>query len=196
MAQEQSRGQISLRSRLVQHAAILGGVLLCLWLVELSDLLFWHGRLDGMGIYPRSWRGLRQILLSPFLHNGFGHLLANSVPLLVLGWLVMVHRVWDFVVVSLVAAIVSGLGIWLFGQSNTVHIGASGVIFGYLGFLLGRGYFEHSASAVILALAAGFFYGGMLWGVLPGQPGISWLGHLFGFVGGGLAAYLLADRDS
>jgi membrane associated rhomboid family serine protease len=195
MAPGQSRGQIPLHSRLVQHAVILGGLLLCLWLVEIADRLFWHGRLDGLGIYPRSWRGLGQIWISPFLHYGFGHLFANSIPLLVLGWLVMVRSLPEFVIVSLVAVLVSGLGIWLFGQSNTVHIGASGVIFGYLGFLLLRGYFEHSAAAVFLALAAGFLYGGMMWGVLPGQPGISWLGHLFGFVGGGLAAYLLADRD-
>ena len=94
-----------------------------------------------------------------------------------------------------VSALVSGLGIWLFGGSRTIHLGASGVIFGLLGALLARAYFERSWAALGLALVALFLYGGMLWGVLPGTLGVSWLGHFFGFVGGALAARMLADED-
>jgi membrane associated rhomboid family serine protease len=89
--------------------------------------------------------------------------------------------------------LVSGLGVWLFGASG-VHVGASGLIFGYLGFLLLRGYFERNFPSILLSLIVGFLYGGAIWGVLPTQPGISWEGHLFGFIGGVLAARLLARR--
>jgi membrane associated rhomboid family serine protease len=82
--------------------------------------------------------------------------------------------------------------VWLFGGSRTIHLGASGVIFGYLGFLLLRGFFERNLLSIGIGLVAGFFYGGMLWGVLPLQPSVSWLGHLFGVMGGGLAAHLAA----
>jgi len=92
-----------------------------------------------------------------------------------------------------VSALVSGLGIWLFGASNSIHIGASGLIFGYFGYLVARGYFERSFTALLLAVIALILYGGILMGALPGQPGVSWQGHLFGFAGGILAAYLLAS---
>ena len=95
---------------------------------------------------------------------------------------------------GLLAALVSGLAIWLLGGPRTVHLGLSGVIFGYLGYLLCRGYFERSAFSLILAILALLLYGGMLWGLLIWQPGVSWLGHTFGFLGGGLAAYQLVNR--
>ncbi len=174
------------------HLIVLGSLLALLWLIELADQLFWHEGLDFLGIEPRTMAGLRHILFAPFLHKGFSHLLANTLPFLMLGWFVMLRGVGEFFLVSLISALVSGIGIWLFGMPATVHIGMSGVIFGYLGFLLGRGYFERSATAIGLALVVGLLYGSMVWGVLPLQPNVSWLGHLFGFVGGALAAYLLA----
>lgn len=174
------------------HVIVLGSLLALLWLVELVDQLFWREGLDFLGIEPRTMAGLRHILFAPFLHKGFSHLLANTLPFLMLGWFVMLRGVGEFFLVSLISASVSGIGIWLFGMPATVHIGMSGVIFGYLGFLLGRGYFERSAIAIGLALVVGLLYGSMIWGVLPLQPNVSWLGHLFGLVGGAFAAYLLA----
>jgi membrane associated rhomboid family serine protease len=165
-----------------------------LWFLEFLDQVILRGSLDGFGIRPRTWSGLGQILIAPWLHVGFGHLAANTLPLIVLGWLVMLRRTRDFIVVAFVSALVSGLGIWLFGGVHTIHLGASGVIFGLLGALLARAYFEHSWAALGLAIVAGLLYGGMLWGVLPGTPGISWLGHFFGLLGGVLAARLLADE--
>ncbi|MCB0161328.1 MAG: rhomboid family intramembrane serine protease [Caldilineaceae bacterium] len=179
---------------LIQHAVILGGIVLVLWAVEVLDRMVFAGALDLYGISPRTWVGLRNIAISPFLHAGFGHLFANTLPLVVLGWLVMLRNTRDFFVVTFIAAVISGLGIWLFGASNTVHIGVSGVIFGYLGYLLWRGYLERSVVAIVLAVMALFFYGGMLWGVLPGREGVSWLGHLFGFAGGMVAAYVVTER--
>ena len=130
----------------------------------------------------------------PFLHRGFGHLVANTIPIVVLGWLVMLRRTADIFTVAAVTLIVGGLGIWLFGASNSVHVGASGLIFGFFGFLLARAYFERSPASIALAAVVLLLYGGIIWGVLPGQVGVSWLGHLFGFIGGILAAYLLSRR--
>jgi membrane associated rhomboid family serine protease len=188
--------QLSRASRhLGRHVAILATIVAILWAIEVVDRILFGGNLDGFGIRPRTWSGLGQILIAPWLHVGFRHLAANTIPFIILGWLVMVRHTRDFVVVTLVSAVVSGLGIWLFGGANTIHLGASGVIFGLFGALLARAYFERSWAALGLALVAGFLYGGMLWGVLPGTPGVSWLGHFFGFVGGVLAARMLADED-
>lgn len=183
----------NVRSELVNHLFVLGSLLLLLWLVEMVDQLFWQGTLDFYGIQPRTRLGLRNILLAPFLHKGFNHLLANTAPFLVLGWFILLRGIRRFILVSVIVALVSGLGVWLLGRPATIHVGLSGVIFGYLGFLLFRGYFERSSQAIGLAIVAGFLYGGMIWGVLPLQPNVSWLGHLFGFVGGAWTARQLTQ---
>ena len=181
---------------LKSHIYVLGSIILFMWLLEVADQFIFGTRLDGFGVRPWSIDGLRGILFAPFLHAGFGHLIANTVPFLVLGWLVMIKQVRDFVLVTFIVMIISGLGIWFFGSPISVHLGASSLIFGYFGFLLLRGYFERSPRSIFFSVIVAVFYGGLLWGVLPGQAGISWQGHLFGFVGGGLAAYLMAERPS
>lgn len=177
-----------------RQAMTLGVIVAIFWLVEILDWIFFHGSLDTLGVRPRSLIGLRGILFAPFLHANLGHLLANTFPFLILGWFVLVRRERDFVVVSVIAAVVSGLGIWLIGPSRSIHIGASGIIFGYFGYLLLRGYFERSLSSVLWSVLVVFLYGGMLFGVIPRAAGVSWQAHLFGFIGGGLAAYLLVNR--
>jgi membrane associated rhomboid family serine protease len=183
---------VNLRRRLLKQGIILGTVVGFLWLLEIVDALLLHGMLDGFGIAPRSLLSLPAVLLAPLLHAGFGHLLANTIPFIVLGWLVMWRRTSDLFVVALASAVASGLGVWLFGGANTIHLGISGVIFGFLGYLLARGYYERSMGAIGLAVVAFFLYGGILWGVLPLQQGVSWQGHLFGFVGGVVAAYVMS----
>jgi len=165
------------------------------WSVELVDRVAYSGSLERFGIHPRDVPGLWGVLVAPLLHVGWVHLLANTGPFVVLGWLVMLRRISDFLVVTALAMLIGGLGVWLFGAPNSIHVGASGLIFGYLGYLLARGYFERSLWAVLLAVAALLLYGGVLWGVLPGQRGISWEGHLFGFVGGVAAARLLVPSS-
>ncbi len=165
-----------------------------LWAIEGVDALTPATSSDLYGIQPRTADGLRHIATAPFVHANFAHLSANTVPLVVLGLMVLLSGFQAFVVVSVVAALGSGLGVWLLGGGNTVHLGASGVIFGYLGFLLAAAWFQRSAAAIIVALIAAFLYGGMLWGVLPGQEGVSWLGHFFGLVAGIVAAYLLRKK--
>lgn len=173
---------------------ILGGLTVLLWSIHLVNFGLFGGRLILQGIYPRQLDGLQGIIWAPFLHGSFSHLVANTLPLLTLGGLIMLGEASDFIVVTVVSAVISGLGTWLIGAPNSVHVGASGVIFGYFGYLLLRGYFDRSAFAITAAILVIIFYGGFLWGVLPTQPGVSWEGHLFGFIGGGLAAWILAKR--
>lgn len=165
-----------------------------LYLIELVDVVL-PADLDQNGIWPRSIDGLDGILWAPLLHSGWGHLLANSLPFVVLGWLVLSSGLGGFIGVTAVIWIFGGLGTWLVGAPG-VHVGASGVIFGWMVFLLVRGFFQRSFGQVLVAVVLFFYWGGMLWGVLPGQPGISWEGHLFGALGGLLAARLVAKRTS
>ncbi|MEM9541815.1 MAG: rhomboid family intramembrane serine protease [Cyanobacteria bacterium P01_E01_bin.42] len=144
--------------------------------------------LGQYGIIPHNPIGLRGILFAPFLHGGFGHLIANTIPFLVLGWFVMLQETNDFFIVTAIVMIVAGLGTWVFGQPCSFHIGASSLIYGYLGFLLFRGYYERNFTSIALSILVFFMYGGVIWGILPSQPGISWQGHMFGFIGGIIAA--------
>lgn len=181
----------ALTRELKTQGTILGGLVGVMWALEIVDLAL-GGALNSFGIRPHSLIGLRGIFFAPFLHGNFAHLIANTIPFLVLGWFVMLQETSDFFIVSAIAMLVGGLGTWLFGSANSVHIGASGVIFGYLGFLLARGYYERNIPSIFLAIIVGVFYGGAIWGIFPGQIGISWQGHLFGFIGGILAARLFA----
>lgn len=176
------------------QAFILGGFIATFWILEIIDTFFMKGALNYYGIRPRNIHWLEGILFAPFLHGDFLHLAANTLPFATLGWLVMLQETSDFFIVTGITALVSGLGIWLFGESHTIHIGASGLIFGYLGFLLLRGYFQRNFISIILSAIVGFLYGSLLWGMLPSLPGISWEGHFFGFVGGVLAARMLSRR--
>lgn len=179
-----------------QHIRILGGFVALLWALELFDLYLLNGWLDQFGIWPRHLIGLRGILFAPLLHHGIGHLLANTVPLFTLGWLIMLRETSDFFVVSLITLVVSGVGTWIFGSPNSIHVGASGLIFGYFGFLLSRGYFERSMSSIALSVIAILFYGSLIWGVLPTDDAVSWQGHLFGFIGGVVSARLLSEPSN
>ena len=168
---------------------ILLGFIAVFWLVELVDLYILQSyKLDRFGIIPREIIGLRGIIFAPFLHGNLPHLIANTIPFLTLGWLVMLQETTDFWRVTAVTMLVGGAGVWLIGQPDSIHIGASILIFGYLGFLLFRGYFQRNAPSIALSIIVGIFYGGLIWGVLPTRAGISWEGHLFGFLGGVIAA--------
>ncbi len=156
-----------------------------LWVIQVVNAVVFGGGLNHFGVVPRSITGLTGILFAPFLHASFGPLTATTVPFLLLGWLVPARKRLDFWVVGAASALTAGLGAWAFGGAGTVHIGASGVIFGFLGFLMGRGLFERRAGTMVLSLAVTFFFGGMLWGLLPMlNPGVSWQSHLFGWLGG------------
>jgi membrane associated rhomboid family serine protease len=169
-----------------------------LWALEILDFVVFNGGLDQYGIHPREFEAiaLSGILFAPLLHGGFGHLIANTIPFVTLGWLTMIQETSDFYIVSIVSAVVGGLGVWLFGEPNSVHIGASILIYGYLGFLLLRGYFQKNFPSIALSVFVAVVYGGLIWGVFPSQMGVSWQGHLFGFVGGAIAAKMVAKEKN
>jgi len=165
------------------------------WVVEILDVFIFHGSLDRYGVQPHSVIGLRGILFAPFLHGGFGHLVANTIPFITLGWLTMIQDTNDFYIVSIVSALVGGMGVWIFGSPDSVHIGASILIYGYLGFLLLRGYFQKNFPSIALSIFVAIAYGSFIWGVFPSRIGVSWQGHLFGFIGGAIAAKLVAQEN-
>ncbi|MGI8756316.1 MAG: rhomboid family intramembrane serine protease [Acidimicrobiales bacterium] len=160
-----------------------------MWTEEVVDLLP-HTNFDQWGIRPRQVVGLVGIPLAPFLHAGFGHLIGNTVPFLVLGCLIAASGLVRYLQVSALIAVVSGVGTQLVDPAHTDHIGASSVVFGYLTYLLARGFYQRNVGYLIVGVVVLFFYGGILWGVLP-HEGISWQGHVFGAVGGVVAARVL-----
>jgi membrane associated rhomboid family serine protease len=178
------------------QAAILLSFVGTLWVLEVVDTVLLMGALDAYGIRPRSVIGLRGILLAPFLHGGLTHLIANTGPLLILGWFVMWRRTRDWFYVVAVGSLIGGLGVWLVGGGNSIHIGASIICFAFLGYLMLRGFFDRRIVPIIGSIAVAVAYKGVLLGMLPGHQGISWEGHLFGFVGGVVAARMLAKSSS
>lgn len=146
------------------------------------------GALLRFGIVPRTEAGLIGIVAAPFLHANLDHLIANTLSFLLFGWLVMLRDRRHFAAVTVTAALCSGLAAWALGPPLSIHVGASGVIFGYLGFLLLSGWYARSLGSIALSVLVATVWGGMVFGVLPGAPGISWQGHLGGFVGGVIAA--------
>lgn len=186
--------RVGARSRIptaLQAIALFVGLL---YVVELVDTLVGN-RLDAAGVQPREVDGLDGILFAPLLHGGWAHLVANTLPLLVLGFLILLGGVTRWLAVTAIVWVVGGVGVWLTGAQDSVHIGASVLAFGWLAYLLLRGIFSRSPGQVVVGIVLLVMYGGLLVGVLPGTPGVSWQGHLFGAVGGGVAAWWLGRRD-
>ena len=163
-----------------------------LWLLEIADTLL-ANRLDSYGIRPLVDEGLIGIAFAPLLHVGFGHLISNTLPLLVLGYLIAVSGVRTWVKVTAIVWIVGGLGTWLTGGPGTIHLGASVLVFGWLSYLLVVGFLTRRPMQIAIGVVVFLLYGGALLGVLPGQPGVSWQGHLFGAIGGVIAARSVAS---
>lgn len=153
-----------------------------MWLVEIVDSLVLDDRLQGNGIGPRRIEALDGVLWHPFLHSGFRHLMSNTVPLAVMGALIGLQgrRYWATITVG--TAVIGGFLVWLLA-GGTNHIGASGIVFGYFGALLGAAWKTRRPAALAPALVAIFLYGTILVGLLP-LEGISWEGHLAGLVVG------------
>ncbi len=172
---------------------LLFGTVAIAWALEILDF-FLVGTLDRFGIVPRNLSGLFGVPVSPFLHLGFGHLISNTLPFLVLGGIVLMGGRKIFLTSTLFILGVGGGALWTIGPGATNHIGASLLVFGYLGFLLARGIVERSSFWIIVSLVVLVFYGGMIGGLLPGKEGVSWQGHLFGFISGILAARVMFTR--
>ena len=180
----------SVRDALKAHVVVLGGTLAVFWAVFVVNLLL-GGSLLSLGIIPRTMIGLRGILFAPFLHASLSHIAANSIPFVALGWMVMLRDERHFIPVTLAGMLGSGLMAWLLGAPGSVHIGASGVIFGYLGFLMLTGWYTRSFGSILLSVIVTLVWGSLVFGMMPGSPGISWQAHIGGFLGGVVAARTL-----
>ncbi|MCW2736278.1 MAG: Rhomboid family protein [Nocardioides sp.] len=177
-----------------QQAALLtGGFVALLWMLEIVDASSGHP-LDAYGVQPRSEDGLVGVAVAPLLHFGFEHLVGNTVPVLVLGFLTLATGIARGLAATAIIWVVGGLGVWLFAQPGSNHAGASVLVFGWIVFLVVRGFLNRRPTEILIGVAVFLLYSGALLGVLPGQPGVSWQGHLFGAVGGFLAARVLTTR--
>ena len=184
-----------LRDGLQTRAAALGAVVGSIWVVRLLDMLLpGAGSAAGHGIVPRTLYGLEGIPLAPLIHSSLAHLVANTIPFILLGALVLLRGVFEFVFVILTTALVAGAGTWLFGAPNTEHVGASGVVFGLFGYLLFRIIFDRRLSSAVITLLVAILYGAAMMRSLIPEETISWSGHFFGFLAGILAARLRYPR--
>ncbi|MEV1167059.1 rhomboid family intramembrane serine protease [Nonomuraea sp. NPDC049784] len=187
------RGAGSLLSGALSALLVVVAMLAVMWVVEGVDF-FLNGTLDReFGIIGWEPDGLIGILFAPFLHGGFGHLMANSLPLLILGFLAGLRDLRKFLWASVLIILIGGFGTWL-TSPGVYTVGASGLVFGYFGFILARGLFDRRLLDIVIAVGVGIAYWGILAGLLPNQQGISWQGHLFGLIGGVVAGWVLRRK--
>lgn len=160
--------------------------LVIIWTVYIVDTIL-PIDLRGFGIIPRNIHGLIGIAFAPFLHTNLSHIVANSIALFILLGITYSYNRKLAIGAIIMIIIVGGLGVWVFG-ANSIHIGASGLIFGLIGYLLFIGIYRHDAKAILISIIVAIFYGITLLMLLQVQQGISWSGHFFGFIGGIYAA--------
>jgi len=162
-------------------------VIISLWIILIISYIF--PSIKQFGIRPRVLIGLIGIIFSPILHNSFNHLLANSISLLVLGSIFLMFERKLSLLILINIIIIGGIGTWLIGRSNFVHIGASGVIYGIIGYLLSLGLFKKNLKAIFISIVVFILFGGAIWGIIPvGNTILSWESHLCGFLAGILTA--------
>ncbi|MEV4877404.1 rhomboid family intramembrane serine protease [Streptomyces cyaneofuscatus] len=175
-------------ARALTAGLLMVGWVALLWILEGIDVATGHA-LDTYGISPREIAELRDVVPAAFLHSGWEHVASNSVPLLVLGFIAALGGLRRFAAVVVTIILISGVGVWLTAPAFTVTLGASGVVFGLLGYLLVRGFVDRRPWDVLIGIGVAVVYGSLLWGVLPTDSGVSWQGHLFGLIGGVAAAF-------
>jgi membrane associated rhomboid family serine protease len=178
-----------------QGLVLVAGMAAVMWVLEVIDQVFSGADLDQYGIRPHDAPdGLLGIAAAPFLHAGFGHLIGNTIPFLVLGAMIALSGLARVASTTVIVALVGGLGVWLFAPTGTDHIGASGIVFGYATYLMARGIFSRNLLHLGVGLVVIAVYGTtLLFGLAP-RDGISWQGHLFGGIGGVVAARALDSR--
>ncbi|PXX61476.1 membrane associated rhomboid family serine protease [Nocardia tenerifensis] len=175
----------------LRAGVLTAGFVALLYGIEGVDTLD-HNELNNAGIHPREADGLWGILFAPVLHANWPHLVGNTLPVLVLGFLALLAGIGRGLAATAIIWVIAGIGTWLTGATGSVHLGASVLVFGWLTFLISRGWFARNVGQILLGLVVLALYGSLLWGVLPGQDGISWQGHLFGAMGGVVAGWVLS----
>lgn len=164
------------------------------WLIFVVNNLLWNGHLNSYGIIPRHLGGLLGIIWAPFLHASFEHLAANTLPLLILGAIICARNRFEFAMIAAAGTLLGGGLTWLFARSAS-HIGASGLIFCFFGYLASLAYFQRTFGTLILSVVCLFAYGGMLKGILPTSTAISWESHVAGLVAGIVLAWVGSKRN-
>lgn len=177
------------------RATVLFVLIAVMWIVRAASAVI-PGHFLSAGIVPREVNSLTGILTAPFVHISFRHLIANSIPLFVLGTLVLLRGLTEFAIVVQLSVLIGGAGTWLFGMSGSQHVGASGIVLGLMGYLLFRAAFDRKFSSIVITLVVALVYGTALALSLVPQQDISWSGHFFGLLGGITAARVLARRTS
>jgi membrane associated rhomboid family serine protease len=163
-----------------------------MWMIHIAQVIM-GVRFIGLGVYPRKLEGAIGILSAPFIHGSFQHLISNSVPLFFLITLLfLAYRRSSWIALTLIY-IGTGIGMWLFVRPS-FHIGASGVVYGLVSFMFWTGVFRKNIRSIAISLAILFLYSGYIWGIFPGEPGVSWDGHLIGAIVGIMVAYLLRGQ--
>ncbi len=181
-------------TRIVESLLIPGGFVVCLWIILIIQQAFNLNFPYEFGLYPRTVSGLIGIITSPLIHSGYPHLLSNTFPLFMLSAGILyfypetANRVLGIIYIS------TGILVWLLARS-VYHIGASGLIYGFAAFLFFSGIFKRDNRSIGLSLLVTFLYGGLVWGILPGQPGISWESHFFGGISGIICAFIFRKKD-
>ncbi|HSW53600.1 MAG TPA: rhomboid family intramembrane serine protease [Ignavibacteriaceae bacterium] len=164
-----------------------------IWIVHLLSLLF-NEDFSKLGLLPRNLVGLLGIFTSPLIHADFSHLISNTIPLIILGWIIFSFYPRLSYLLFVFIYLLTGLLVWIFAR-QVFHIGASGIVYGFVSFLFFSGIFRRDNASIALALVITFLYGGLVWGMIPGWKGISWESHLFGAITGLTSAYLFRKID-
>jgi membrane associated rhomboid family serine protease len=182
--------------KLRDAVVVMAGFLALIWALQVFNWADGY-RLDAdFGIWPQNLSRLPDIFVAPFLHISWQHIEGNSLPLFVLGVLAAYRSIARFLLVSLIVLVTSGLAVWLFQASNELTVGASGLIFGYFGYVLVRGFLDRNLIDIGVGAVAGVLYWTILQVAIPGTPGVSWIGHLGGLVGGIIAAWVVRSRPA
>jgi membrane associated rhomboid family serine protease len=193
----QSEGLATHATRAVSAVVMVGFTLAAMWVLEIIAYVTDNRIVLDFGIRAHDVADLPYVFTAPFLHANFDHLISNTVPFAVLGFLAALRGILKFLAMNVIVMVVGGLGVWFLGPTGGVTVGASILIFGYFGYLVGRGLFERRLIDILIAIVVGVLYGtAIAVSVLPSNPQISWQGHLFGLIGGVLAAWTLRRRDA
>jgi membrane associated rhomboid family serine protease len=173
-----------------QHLRLVLAIFMLFSAIEIINL-FTGRMLSQLGTIPRYVPGLKGIFLGPFVHGSLQHYFSNIIPLCIFSYLLLQYGLKRYLQVTLWIMLMTGLLVWLFARPAT-HIGVSGVIYGYFGYLVLAGFLNGKVKLIIISMLVAFFYGGLIFGILPSSPFVSWESHLFGFITGLAAAKLWA----
>ncbi|MFC0540380.1 rhomboid family intramembrane serine protease [Kutzneria chonburiensis] len=168
--------------------------LAAIWGIQVVNALLGYQLSYSFGVQAWNPLSLPEVFTAPFLHYGWDHIEGNSGPLFIFGFLAAFRGVRKFISVTLVIIVVSGLGAWLTSAPGTVTAGASGVVFGYFGYIMVRGLFDRHGIDIVIGLVMALSFAYQFSVIVPGTPGVSWQGHLFGFLAGILGGWVFRER--